>query len=870
MRQENSVSKALRRSFRSGLWLRNVLSSCLLVLLCAPTGYAARDSGPSSGPASSRVVTLTDPLTSTKALPSGIEVRTGKSLLRVEALRDDVLRVRLAEDGVLAEDASWAVLPVARTSRVNVVAQSDETSVGFRTTALLVKIDRGSSHLTISDLQGHILQNDAVGWPVEFHGSSYRIYKHMPEIEHYFGLGDKVGSLDRRNQCFSLWNTDYFRFQESDDPIYKSIPFFLALSEGRSIGVLLDSTWRTSFDFGQSVRDVYSFGAEGGSPDYYLIYGPEPKKVVETYAWLTGKPPLPPLWAFGYQQSRFSYETEARVREIANHLRADKIPSDAIYLDIDFQDNHRPFTVDTQNFPHFGQMIADLRQQEFHVVAITDLHIADLPSSGYLPYDSGISGNHFVKNPDGSVYVGEVWPGPSVFPDFTQKSSRDWWGTLYKPLVAEGISGFWNDMNEPSVFKVASKTMPLSVQHRIDEPGFQRRVAAHLEIHNVYGMENSRATYEGLLELDPVHRPFVLTRATYAGGQRYAATWTGDNTSSWNHLRLTTPMILNLGLSGFGMTGADVGGFIGTPKPELLTKWVEIGAFQPIDRNHTNKGSGNKEPWVYGPEQEFIQRHYLEERYRLLPYLYTTAENMSRTGSPILRPLFLEFPNATIDGAPLDVSMGNQFLVGSALLVAPPPFPEQPDDYFAALPGTAWFDYWTGDVISQKFFDQTTGALRVPIHPTLEALPVYVRGGSILPMQPLVQSTSERPEGPLTLRVFPGADCQGALYLDDGSTFEYRDGGFLRLHFSCDKTAKGWTVNIGPREGYYKPWWTTIQITLFGWDAPDGLVSIQGKATSAAPRVNAERHSITVEVPDSEGGETVQFDEKATPRANSN
>jgi len=255
------------------------------------------------------------------------------------------------------------------------------------------------------------------------------------------------------------------------------------------------------------------------------------------------------------------------------------------------------------------------------------------------------------------------------------------------------------------------------------------------------------------------------------------------------------------------MTGADVGGFIGTPKPELLTKWVELAAFQPIDRNHTNKGSGNKEPWVYGPEQEAIQRRYIEERYRLLPYLYTTAEEMTRTGVPILRPLFLEFPNATLDGSPLDVAAGNQFLLGFALLVAPPPFPEQSDDYVAALPGRRWFDYWKGDLISEKLFEPTISALRVPIHPALETLPVFVRSGSILPLQPLVQSTSDRPDGPLTLRVYPGDDCGGALYLDDGSTFEYRDGAFLRLHFSCEKTASGWKVSIGPHQGRYKPWW---------------------------------------------------------------
>jgi len=863
MWQGKSVSRVCQEGSLKQGTLRKTVGCCLLALMLLPvSSYARHDSHQASNPTNDRGIALSGPVVDTKALPSGIDVRVGKSLLRVEALRDDVLRVRIAEDGVLAEDASWAVLPEARTSRVKVAREDDDASVGFRTGALRIQINRASMRLTVSDLQGHVLLADAASRAVEFNGSSYRIYEQMPETEHYFGLGDKVGPLDRRNRSFTLWNTDFFRFQESDDPIYKSIPFFLTLNDGRSIGVLLDSTWRSSFDFGQGVRDVYSFGADGGSPDYYIVYGPEPKKVVETYAWLTGKPPLPPLWAFGYQQSRYTYETETRVREIANRLRADRIPSDAIYLDIDFQQKHRPFTVDTQNFPHFEQMIADLRKQQFHVVTITDLHIAKAPDAGYLPYDSGMAGDHFVKNADGTVYVGEVWPGPSVFPDFTQKISRDWWGTLYQQFVTEGVSGFWNDMNEPSIFKVPSKTMPLTVQHRIEEPGFQRRIATHAEIHNVYGMENSRGTYEGLLKLDPVHRPFVLTRATYAGGQRYAVTWTGDNTSSWNHLRLTTPMILNLGLSGFGMVGADVGGFVGTPKPELLTKWMEIAAFQPIDRNHTNKGGGDKEPWVYGPEQEAIQRRYVEERYRLLPYLYTTAEEMTRTGLPILRPLFLEFPAATLEGAPVDVSAGNQFLVGPYLLVAPPLFPEQPDDYTVTLPGDSWFDYWTGVPVAEKFFNTTSGVLAVPIHPTLKDLPAYVRGGSIVPTQPLVQSTSERPDGPLTLRVYPGADCQGSLYLDDGSTFDYQKGGFLRLHFSCEKAANGWKVNVSAREGQFKPWWNAIRITLFGWDSPDAQISLQGAPLLSGGYVDREHHSITVEIPDSEKGESVEFGAK--------
>ncbi len=442
----------------------------------------------------------------------------------------------------------------------------------------------------------------------------------MPLDEHYFGLGDKTGPLDRRNQAFTLWNTDAYRFQESTDPLYKSIPYFMAYRAGIATGILMDNTWRTSFDFGKETNGIYSFGAVAGPVDYYLFYGPSPKQVVETYAWLTGTPPLPPLWAFGFQQSRYSYMSQARVLEVANRFRATRFRSTRSILTLISRKRIVPSPSTQTAFPDLPGMIAKLKAENFHVVAITDLHIANLPGENYAPFDSGMKGDHFVKNPDGTVFTGKVWPGPSVFPDFTRQQTRAWWGTLYSGLRTSGVEGFWNDMNEPSVFDSPTLTIPVDVVHRIDEPGFQPRIATHGEIHDVYGMENSRATYEGLRALDPDRRPFVLTRATYAGGQRYAATWTGDNSSSWNHLRLTTPMLENLGLSGFAFSGADVGGYAGSPTPELLTKWVELGAFQPIDRDHAEKGTVDKEPWTGGPEQEAIRRRFIEARYQLMPY----------------------------------------------------------------------------------------------------------------------------------------------------------------------------------------------------------------------------------------------------------
>jgi alpha-glucosidase len=315
-----------------------------------------------------------------------------------------------------------------------------------------------------------------------------------------------------------------------------------------------------------------------------------------------------------------------------------------------------------------------------------------------------------------------------------------------------------------------------------------------------------------------------MTRATYAGGQRYSTTWTGDNSSTWNHLRMTVPQLVNLGLSGFSLAGADVGGFAGSPTPDLLTKWIELSAFQPIDRDHSDKGTRMHEVWVDGPDHEAIRRRYIEERYRLMPYLYTVAEETSRDGLPIDRPFFLEFPHALEDGTPLDLnSRGSEFLFGSRILVAPSPYPEDMTPYAVQLPPGTWYDYWTNEQfvrgvstgqVDLEQRDLTLAQKQIKIPPTLENLPVYVRGGSILPIAPLTQSTSEIPQGPLTLRVYPlalglntpGESCEGDVYTDDGHTFAYRQGKFARIHFACSLEPDGsLTVSIQKQEGTWKP-----------------------------------------------------------------
>jgi alpha-glucosidase len=501
--------------------------------------------------------------------------------------------------------------------------------------------------------------------------------------------------------------------------------------------------------------------------------------------------------------------------------------------------------VDAKTFPDLPKLVSDLRGEGFHLVAITDLHIADAPNQGYAPYDSGIAGDHFVKTPDGKTYVGEVWPGPSVFPDFTRAATRTWWGGLYKGFHDAGVAGFWNDMNEPSIFNTPSKTMPLDVVHRIDEPGFQPRTATHAEIHNVFGMENSRATHDGLLALAPDERPFVLTRASYAGGQRYAATWTGDNSPTWSHLALSVSMQLNLGVSGFAWSGADVGGFAGSPSPELLTKWLEIGAFTPIFRDHAAKGTRPHEPWVDGPEQTDIRRRYIEERYRLMPYIYALADEAARSGLPVMRPEFLEFPKQADDPKLA------AFMLGPDLLIAPPTNGEALDPFDVTLPGRGWFDYWTGKPVAQSAGAEVRPDAEV-VHetPSLAHLPVFVRPGSILPRQPLVQSLSATPQGALELRVYPGPDCKGQLYWDDGHSMRRDEAAVLRQQVRCEATPGGLKIVFEQRHGGYRPWWSGLRVAVYGWRAPTTQAELDGKPVRA--EVDAAG-VLSIDLPDQPG-----------------
>jgi alpha-glucosidase len=770
--------------------------------------------------------------------PDGVELASGNARVQVTFVRDGIVRVRVAPNGTFTKDASWAIVEESQPPTVSVTDSPD--SVSLSAGDVIATIRKSTLLVNFADSRGNTVVADEPSLPMAWSGERVRVWKKMPLLENYYGLGDKPGALNRRNRAFTMWNTDAFGFQESTDPIYKTIPFFLGVLDGRAYGIFFDNTYRSNFNFGLESPDFYSFGSEGGEINYYYIAGPDARKVVERYVDLTGHTELPPYWTLGFQQSRYSYYPEARVLEIARTFRQKRIPADAIYLDIDYQKDYAPFTINRDHFPNFEQMVKTLSAEGFHTVLITDLHIKFDPDHGYSPYDTGIKNDVFVRKADGSLYVGEVWPGQSVFPDFTLTRVRNWWGEQYSGFVKMGISGFWNDMNEPALFVTPTKTMPLDNRHRLDDG----TTLDHRAVHNIFGMLNVRATYDGLRQLRPNERPFVLTRAAYAGTQRYAATWTGDNSSTWNHIRISTPIMLNMGISGYPFVGSDIGGFAGSPPMDLLTRWIQLGAFNPIYRDHTGAGTNDQEPWVGGSQYEGIRRRYIELRYRFLPYTYTTVEETTRTGLPIMRPLFLEYPQTAAF-----YDDDRDFLFGNDLLVEPV-VSEMVDPLVVNLPPGNWYDFWTAAQVTNKD--------KLVLHPTLDELPLYIRAGAIVPMQKVIQYTGETPSGPLELRVYPGDNCHGALYQDDGHSYDYQKGAFLRVAYSCTVANHTLTVASHIEKNGFKPWWNMTELRIYGIDGSPKEVILRDK-TFSSWRYDKAEHFVEMTVPDAVSDWTAQI-----------
>jgi alpha-glucosidase len=819
---------------------------------------------------------------------------TSGARVAITFITHDVVRVRFAPSGTFERDVSYAVAPKDRDT---VAVWTDETRDEIKIQSLMLApgstppvIDKTSASLSklndvIVDAQATVVVrrrpflvavlDDAGRTVVEDDPASQTSFdtetgavecsKKRVGWEVYYGLGEKAGAtISHDTQQFVMWNTDTYAYPRGLDPIYESIGFYIALrnerdaktaqEKGAAYGLFLDNTSRTFFDMGKTNPSRVTFGAASGELNYYVFTGGRertPKNVLRDYTDLTGRAPMPPVWALGNQQSRWSYSPESRVREVAKGFRDARIPADVIYLDIDYMDGYRVFTWDKTRFPDPAKMIADLKALGFRVVVIVDPGVKVDPN--YYAYIQGQTGNHFVKNADGSELHATVWPGVCAFPDFTDPSAREWFGSLYKTNVELGIAGFWNDMNEPGVFLSDTtpkpdiyhhpmKTFPPDARHTGDgSPG------THARYHNVFGMQMARSTFEGVKRLRPDARPFVLTRAGYAGVQRYSAIWTGDNVASWDHLRLSIPMLLNLGVSGVPLVGTDVGGFSGNPTPELYTRWLQAAALTPFLRSHSEWGSNPHEPYSFPKEFTDINRASIELRYRLLPYLYTLFREHTETGAPVMRPLWFEYPDDQ-----RTYLIEDQYLVGRDLLVAPVVVESTTKRKVYFPKGDNWVDWWTG-----KLYE---GGKEVEVEAPLDRLPLFARSGAVIPTQPVIQHTGEMSRVPLTLMVAfspPVTDLSvspdipihvhksdvSRLYEDAGEGFGYQRGSFRMTTITQTDNR----IRLSG-EGIYDAARPLAAVEYLGLNAAPHEVRVGGRVVTNAT-FDAATHRLTVPLP---------------------
>ncbi len=772
----------------------------------------------------------------------GLHLRGPGVQLRIEALADDLLHLQWTHGTRGKPTPSWVVSPWTP-SRPAVQTRIDATTASITTAVGTVAIDLRSGAWSVTDRHGLQVFSAGTG-ATTVSKTEATLTLDLAERESVFGLGETTGTFNRRGLQREFWNIDVLGHAPAIHPalkqLYVSIPFALSMQDGRAAGVFWDTPARQSWDIGQTRLDRWQMKASTGAIDLYLFLGPGVDQVVSRYTQLTGAMPLPPKWGLGYQQSRYSYETQERVEEIAREFRKRRLPCDVLYLDIHHMEGYRVFTFG-KTFPKPAEMIRRLGRKGFKVVTIVDPGVKNDPKFGVL--QRGRKADAFVKAPDGKTdYLGEVWPGESRFPDFLNAGVRAWWAREQQALSEQGVAGIWNDMNEPANFARPDKTLDPECLHRTDR-GPQR----HREVHNLYGHHMAQASREGLLAAggsDPAQcpRPFVITRAGYAGIQRHALVWTGDNSSNWDHLNDAVQMFLNLSLSGVPFCGGDVGGFLENTTPELFLRWFQFSTFTPFFRNHSNIGTIDQEPWALGEPVEEICRTFLHLRYQLLPYLYCLFAEARSTGAPIMRPLLWHYPND-----PVAVACGDQFLLGRDLMIAPV-LRQGAVARSVYLPNDTWIQFWTGEPL--------VGGQHVVSEAPLSAIPLYLRAGAILPFGPAQQFVGEIPDDTLMIHCVPGPQGRLDWYEDDGETQAYEQGQTLRRTFTSRVRGRTWSLDVSPAVGPFTSRVKTWRLVL--WQARHkGRLRLNGRP--APYDVVEDQDMIVADIPNDMGPIRIEY-----------
>ena len=721
-------------------------------------------------------------------------------VLQLTVLRDSVLRFRYTTTGTFDNDFSYAITKYASTGYNKLeIVENDEFYI-IITSKLRCEVSKKDARVSIYDaITDELINQDEIGFhweeSYEFGGNIVKMSKTVNERESYFGLGDKPDHLNLKGKRFQNWVTDSYAFGKETDPIYKAIPFFTGLHHGKAYGIFFDNTFRSYFDFGQERRNVTSFWAQGGEMNYYFIYGPKMQDVVENYTDLTGKPhQLPPLWALGFHQCKWSYYPEAEVKAVTSKFRELQIPCDAIYLDIDYMDGFRCFTWNKDHFPDPKRMVKELLDDGFKTVAIIDPGIKI--DNEYSVFKEALDKDYFCKRADGPYMKGKVWPGECYFPDFTKPEVRDWWSGLFKELVEDiGIQGVWNDMNEPAVMEVPNKTFPDDVRHDYDG-----NPCSHRKAHNVYGMQMARATYHGMKKFNYPKRPFVITRAAYSGTQRYTSTWTGDNVATWEHLWIANVQAQRMAMSGFSFAGSDIGGFAEQPQGELFTRWIQLGIFHPFCRVHSSGDHGDQEPWAFDEDVTDVVRKFIEIRYQLLPYLYTAFWNLVEHGTPILKSLVMYDQEDNQTHYRTD-----EFVYGDQILVCPIQEPNAKGRRMY-IPRGSWFNFWTDELVE--------GGKEKWVDAEIDSMPIFIKEGAIIPKFPIQQYVDQTIIEELSLDVYFKLGKESSQLFDDAHDgYDYTKGRYSFRTFKL--TGKSHELIIQQhKEGKYEATYKTFKLNI--------------------------------------------------------
>jgi alpha-glucosidase len=688
-------------------------------------------------------------------------IKTQQAEARIWVFSPTIIRICISRDFSEANE-SFAVIekPLESFSWQHLT-----DAVEVTTSALKLIINLNPLRFEFFTADGKPLSGDDPRFGTNWQAERVINYRKLYADEKFIGLGEKAGGLNRRGCNYVNWNTDAALHLTTSDPLYKTFPFFIGLHSGLTYGVFFDNTHKSYFDFGASTDETMSwFGADGGDMNYYFFGAQGIRNILEDYTWLTGRMEMPPLWSLGYQQCRWSYMSAEEVLDVARKFREKQIPADVMYCDIDYMDGYKIFTWNKETFPDPKGMVDELKAMNFKLVTIVDPGIKI--DETYFEYNEGVNKHYFATYPNGELYTGSVWPGRCHFPDFLNEEVREWWGKSFTALTEPGVDGFWNDMNEPAAW---GQNIPWMVK-------FGDRFMP--EIRNVYGMQMARATYDGTKRILDGKRPFILTRAAYAGTQRYSAIWTGDNAATDEHMLFGQRLVNSLGLTGMSMIGVDIGGFMGNPTPELMVRWNSLGPYVPMFRNHAALGMTMREPWQWGDEYEQIIKKDIEQRYKLLPYIYSGFYQSTQTGLPVSRTLAIDY---TLDENIFDTKYENQFLFGDALLVAP--VISTVDNIDVYLPAGDWYRLST----DERF----TGNQVINASCPLTDLPVFVKAGAIIPMQNIIQSTAEVGDGVLLVHIWNGNEANSFVYYeDDGITYDHQSGAYYKRTITFDPQKK--------------------------------------------------------------------------------